>query len=111
MRREDLVHQADAFCRRQVGQADQPGLLAALEEDEATEVLVEGDQNPFFRSGPGEERTIPWVRPELTRLEHIMSLLSEPVGHAATCAVIDQESHADYACTASIESFAITACA
>ena len=111
MRREDLLHEADAFCRRQVGQANQPGLLAPLEKDEAAEVLVQGDQDSFFGGGPGQQRTIPWVRPELPSLEHIMSLLSEPVGHAATCAMVDQESHADYARTASMESFAMTACA
>lgn len=106
---EDLFHETDTPCRWQVGQANQTGVLAALQEDEAAEMLVQGNQDPFFRCGLGEQGSIARIRPELPRLQDIVPLFFEPVGDAATCTVVDQESHASYAFTASMESFAMTA--
>ncbi len=71
---EDLVHETDTPCHWQVGQANQTGVLAALQEDEAAEMLVQGNQDPFFRCGLGEQGSIARIRPELPRPQDIVPL-------------------------------------
>ena len=84
-------------------------MLSLLQEDEAAEVLVQRNQDSLFSRDPGEKRSIARIRPECPGLENIVSLFLEPVGEAATCTAVDQKTHAGYAFTASIESFAMTA--
>lgn len=94
MRCEDLVHESYALRRGQVRQSNQPCLLAALQEDEAAEVLVQRNEDSFVCGGPGEEDSISGIRPELPGLEHIVPTIPQPFSKAATRAVVDQESHA-----------------
>jgi len=83
----------------------------SFQEDELTEVFVNGDKYPLFGRSPSQDFSIARVRTAVPGFGHIMSLSTQPFCQTMTRAPVNQELHSPTTPTASRESWVITACA
>lgn len=111
MRCQHLPHERDALTGRQIGEADKSAVPGLAQEDVLAEVLVQGYEDSLTPGCLGEEGPIARVRAEFASLHNIVTFSSQPLGEAPARAAVDEEPHAPYAWTASMESLAMTACA
>ena len=107
---EHLRHQGEAFANGHIGQPDQACVYCPADVNESAEVPVERDQNPAFRGGAFEQRTIAWIG-FFSRVEDVVTLGAEPFRQPSARAVVDEELHRLATETAASVSSAIAACA
>ena len=102
-------YERDALPRRDVRQANQTGVLEALDVHEFSEIGVDRDQNPALGARASEQHPIARIGAELAGLDDVMTLGAQPLGQLGTDAAIDEELHGFATETAANVSWAITA--
>ena len=72
-----------------------------FDEEKLAEIFIHRDQDPAFGSRPSEKNTVTRVRPSFSRLDDIMTALSQVCRQAMTCAAINKKLHRPATRTAS----------
>lgn len=90
---KDGLHQRDPLPDRDIGQPDHSGMSFARGENQLSEVLVHGDDDPPFRRGPGQEGPVSRIGASLLGFKDVMALLTQPFRQAPAGAAVNQEFH------------------
>lgn len=109
MIRENLCHEFDAPCRRDVGQPDQARVRLGAKVNQRPEIGVDRHQNARVGNRAAEQRRIAGIATCGSDLKHIVPLVAQPVCQPASGAAVDQKPQAGATRTASILSSAIAA--
>ena len=108
---QHLGHQGDTLQCGNIREAYQTCMLEAAEVHEFSEISVDRNQNPGFRSGSFEQCLIARIGSDLAGLEDVMPLGAQPIGEQSAGTAIDEELHGSATEMAASVSRAITACA
>ena len=61
---QEVCHQYDSACSRNIWETDQTMMCNILRENELSEIRIDGNEDSFFPEGEVEERKISGVRPQ-----------------------------------------------
>ena len=90
---DQVFHKGDSLGHANLGQPYQPRVGSAVEVDEFTEILVHGNEDPFFGDGPFQECPVSGVRAKFSRVQGVVSLALKPLCQPASCAAVHEEVH------------------
>lgn len=90
---EHFRHHPDSFIGGHIREADEPVVFLPIEEDQLSEVVVDGDQDPVFSGGCLEESAVAGIWPQRCYLDDIMPQGSKEDRQTPARAAVDQELH------------------